>query len=517
MDLSVKRDAVRINEPVFENTVDHPVECDVLLPDYCPDIARILKTEACAMVNGKSLETDRLTVIGNFCVKIIYVPENSSAIRCFTYETEFTHTFEASGVGHDDMSRIKVKVDYCNCRPIGPRRLQIKSSLSISAKVWSRRDEEFATDCEDDRVELLSRQMKVSTLIGTAEKPFDVEEELEVGYGKSPIATVIKSDASAVVQDYKVISNKIIAKGEFLLHVLYSPDISDSKLEVLDYTIPISQIIDMEGVNEDSVCSVSFMVVNCKVDVSQDGDGENRILNVNSALNAQASAHRMQDFTAVADAYSPVYEMDIQMKPILLERIVDVIRTNEPVRITVESPADGISAVTDCVPKVNSISAKAEGKNLIINGEMTVSVMGSDMQGGPLGFEKTVPFTVKEQMSSPCENMRCEPEINIVSSAFSLSPSGIDIRADCNISVIVFAMSNENLVSEMSLDESRPRKSRQKTLTLYFADKGEKLWDIAKRYNTSMDAIRRENNLETDSLPERSMLLIPKKHCARRS
>lgn len=517
MDLSVKRDAVRINEPVFENTVDHPVECDVLLPDYCPDIARILKTETCAMVTGKSLETDRLTVMGNFCVKVIYVPENSSAIRCFTYETEFTHTFDASGVDHDDMSRVKVKVDYCNCRPIGPRRLQIKSSLSINAKVWSRREEEFVTDCEDDRVEMLSRQMKVSTLIGTAEKPFDLEEELEVGYGKAPVASIIKSDSSAVVQDYKVISNKIIAKGEFMLHILYSPDLGDNKLDVLDYTIPISQIIDLDGVNEDSVCSVRFTVVNVKVDVSEDGDGENRILHINAALNAQANAHRMQDFTAVADAYSPVYEMDIQMKPITLERIVDVIRTNEPVRLSVEGPADGMSAVTDCVPKIDTVNAKAEGKSLVINGEMTVSVMGADMQGGPLGFEKTVPFTVRQQLSSPCENMRCEPEISIVSSAFSLSPSGIDLRVDCNISVIVFAVDNENLVCDINLDETRPKKSRQKTLTLYFADKGEKLWDIAKRYNTSMDAIRCENNLETDSLPERSMLLIPKKHCAKRS
>lgn len=515
MDLSVKRDTVRINEPVFESTAAHPVECDVVLPDYCPDIARILKTDTHAAVNTKTLETGRLTVGGTFCVKIIYVPDNSSAIRCFAYENDFTHTFDAPGIDQDDMARARAKVDYINCRMIGPRRLQIKSSISISVKVCRHREEEFVTDCEDDRVEMLSRQMKVSSLIGTVERPFNIEEELEVGYGKPPVAAIIRSDAAAVVQDYKVISNKIIAKGELLLHTLYSPDISDSGLEVMDHTVPISQIIDLEGVDEDSVCTVSFTVQNIKADVSADSDGENRMLTVDATMNALASAHRTQDFTAVADAYSPVYEMNIQMKPVALERVSDVIRTNEAVRLLVEAPEDGMSAVTDCMVRAESASARMDGKNLVISGEMAVSLMGTDMQGGPAGIEKAMPYTITEQLSSPCENMRCEPEINVVSCAYSLSPNGIDVRADCALSVVVFAVSNENLVSEMNLDETKPRQCRQKTLTLYFADKGERLWDIAKRYNTSMDAIRRENTLETDSMPERSMLLIPKKHCAK--
>jgi hypothetical protein len=515
MDLSVKRDTVRINEPVFDNTADHPVESDVLLPDYCPDIARILKTEACAMVDTKTLETDRLVVAGNLCVKIIYVPDNSCAIRCFSYESAFAHTFEISGASHEDMARVKVKVDYVNCRPIGPRRMQIKASVSINAKVWSRRDEEFISDCEDDKVELLSRPMKVSSMIGACERPFKVEEELEVGYGKPAIASIIRSDATATVQDFKVISNKIIAKGELMLHTLYSPDISDAKLEVMDHSIPISQILDLEGVDEESICTVSFFVTNVKVEASADGDGENRMMMVDITLNAQASARRMQDFTAVADAYSPVFEMGIQTKQVALEHISDVIRTSESVRLSVEAPGDGISAVTDCTVRVESAIAKAEGKNLMISGEMMVSAMGADMQGGPVCIEKPVPFKITEQLSTACENMRCDPDVNVVASSFSLAPSGIDVRVDCAVTALVFVVNNENLVSDISLDESRPRECRKKTLTLYFADKGECLWDIAKRYSTSMDAIRRENNLETDCLPERSMLLIPKKHCSR--
>lgn len=515
MDLPVNRAAVRINKLAFDGTADLPIEGDVLLPDYCPDIARVLNTEACARIDTKTLDPGRLNVSGTFCVKIIYIPDNSSSIRCFTYESALTHTFEAAGVDRNDMAKAKARVDYVNCRPISPRRFQIKASVSISAKVWSRKDEEIVTGCDDDRVEMLSRRIKVSSPIGFAERPFSVEDELEVSYGKPPVASIVRCDAAAVVQDYKVIANKIITKGELVLHTLYSPEAEDSKLEVMDHSLPLSQIIDLEGVDEESIVSVKYEVKNINVEMMANDDGENRIMSVKADINAMASARGNGEFTAVADAYSPVYEMEIQMKPISVEYITDIIKSNETVKLSVEAPGDGFSSVTDCVVKPETVTAKAEGKNLVITGEMSISVMASDMNGGPVCLERSAPFTINEPMSAPGVNIRCEPDITVVAATFSIVPGGIDIRCDCMVSAIVFSVDSENVVADMSLDETKPREIKQKTLTLYFADGGESLWNIAKRYNTSVEAIKRENNLEEDTLQERSMLLIPKKHCAK--
>jgi LysM repeat protein len=146
---------------------------------------------------------------------------------------------------------------------------------------------------------------------------------------------------------------------------------------------------------------------------------------------------------------------------------------------------------------------------------MTVAAMAADNQGSPICVEKVMPFSLTEEMRTPCENMHSDPNVKVVSTAFNLNAGRIELRADCMVSAVIFGQNNENVAVDMSIDDSRPKQCQEKTLTLYFADTGEELWDIAKRYNTSMDAIRRENNLETDPLSERSMLLIPKKHCAK--
>ena len=80
---------------------------------------------------------------------------------------------------------------------------------------------------------------------------------------------------------------------------------------------------------------------------------------------------------------------------------------------------------------------------------------------------------------------------------------------------MIYSVGKETAITEMDLDtENEKQGGAGKTLTLYFADKGERLWDIAKHYNTSMDAVKKENNLEVDSLDQRNMLLIPKKRNA---
>ena len=59
------------------------------------------------------------------------------------------------------------------------------------------------------------------------------------------------------------------------------------------------------------------------------------------------------------------------------------------------------------------------------------------------------------------------------------------------------------------MDEEKPvERDGDYALKLYFADDGEDIWDIAKKYKTSVSAVMEENDLGGDSVSGR-MLLIP--------
>jgi LysM repeat protein len=50
---------------------------------------------------------------------------------------------------------------------------------------------------------------------------------------------------------------------------------------------------------------------------------------------------------------------------------------------------------------------------------------------------------------------------------------------------------------------------RKSAITVYFPKREESLWSIAKSYNTTVESIALENNLEGDTTGELKMLFIP--------
>ena len=66
------------------------------------------------------------------------------------------------------------------------------------------------------------------------------------------------------------------------------------------------------------------------------------------------------------------------------------------------------------------------------------------------------------------------------------------------------------MVTQANADESQPKeKDTKAALTIYFAKAGEDVWDIARRYYTSVEAVKNENDITEDRLDKERMLLIP--------
>lgn len=515
MELSLIRDSVRVNVPVFEGAAEHPVDCEIILPDYCPDIARVLRTEADACIDSKSVDGARLTVSGTVAIHIIYIPENSSNIRCVTRNEAFSHVFDLKEEAPDACVRAKARVEFINCRPIGARRVQIRSSVSISAKVCVTREESFVADCENKEVEMLKKSVQACVPVNACEKTFKVNDECEIGENQQPVASVIRTTGKAVTGDCKLISNKIVAKGELLLTILYAGEDENSRLETVEHKIPLSQIVDLEGVNEDSRCDIRFMVGDIHVETETDPDGENRDLEIEATMTVSIQAFMDREFLTLADAYSTAHDVQLNSKPVTFERIGNMGHFSEMLRFTVDAPEGDLSSVSDCSCRPVVSNTAMDGKMLLIEGNMEISILAQNGAGSPVNIEKTLPFSIKEEQPEAAGTVRCEPELSVISAKGSLMGGDkIDVRVECSLDAVIYLITSNVIVTDMEMDDSKEKAcTPHKTLTLYFADKGERLWDIAKRYNTSMMAIQRENGLEDEELPERRMLLIPRMRC----
>ena len=58
-------------------------------------------------------------------------------------------------------------------------------------------------------------------------------------------------------------------------------------------------------------------------------------------------------------------------------------------------------------------------------------------------------------------------------------------------------------------DSAKKERDGDYAIKLYFGIENENVWDIAKRYSTSVEAIMEENELSGERLENGGMLLIP--------
>ena len=65
------------------------------------------------------------------------------------------------------------------------------------------------------------------------------------------------------------------------------------------------------------------------------------------------------------------------------------------------------------------------------------------------------------------------------------------------------------LITDIAINDNALKDKAQPMLTVYFADRGERIWDIAKKYNTTAELIMQENDLSVTELENNQRLLIP--------
>ena len=60
MNYDVSKESIPVRVLDFEGCQEIPIDLDFSLPDYCPDIQRILKCHVCPNITARNISGDRL-------------------------------------------------------------------------------------------------------------------------------------------------------------------------------------------------------------------------------------------------------------------------------------------------------------------------------------------------------------------------------------------------------------------------------------------------------------------------
>ena len=111
MDFQEISKAVAVPEILFDDFDEQPVDCDFVLPDYCPDIAAVLKCTMRPVIQSKQMSGDRLTAEGQAMIRVMYLDEGRKCVRCCEFSQPFTSSFAVRGAGVGAEIRLTAKTE----------------------------------------------------------------------------------------------------------------------------------------------------------------------------------------------------------------------------------------------------------------------------------------------------------------------------------------------------------------------------------------------------------------------
>lgn len=494
---------------LLDTVAEQLADVDITLPDYCPDIEKILKCTLVPKIQSRSLSGGQLQIDGYCIVNVLYVESINRTIRCCEQSVNFTQSFTVKDTPDNPVIITKTKSEYINCRALSPRRLVMHGAFSLYAKVFSTACTEIYSPDEKFQLETLRKNVSCADLKSFCQENFTVSEEISVA-DKPAIETILYSDVKVSITDAKAVTGKLMMNGEINLRMLYLTDVETGDTAKLDYLLPFNQIIDCEGIDENTINCVDCNIMSYDIRLKNDMLSDKPAVVLDVKLCVTEEGYIISDEEFIADAYSVYYSSKPAFKQMLVTEEVVPISESHMEKTAIKVDDGKISKVIDIYAEYVGAEPVFEDGELSVNGKINLCMLAMNSENMPVFIERFFDYSHKLSTAGEC-NLLCGAEARAVSISYRLADDNtVEIR--CELKITGSALKQEMITAANGVEvfEDLPIKSDGCALTLYFADKGERLWDIAKSHSTRLDMLVNENTTDGSVLSAPQMLLIPR-------
>lgn len=504
MELKLTRQPLFINDSLIDQKVEQPIECDALLPDYCPDIVRILKCSVAPVVTGRRASPGKLELEGMAVITVYYV-STGEGIAHGEYKVPFSRIVEMKADHPAPVITLAPRVNYINCRAVNQRRLDIRGALVIDVRATGCREEQVTAEGDGMGLQLKREQAGATRLLGQCIRESHITERVDLPHGKPPIQAIVRVGTAARAVEVKQVAGKAVLRGELNLHILYQSAAGD--FDQLDYTLPTNTICELDGLTEESICDVWQQVTSATAEPAATEDGEYRCVAIDALVESQVRGWHPYTARYCSDCYSTKNLCTFRTRAATLTRVCRTVRETVSCKESIPLP-ENVESVADLWCDVTGVEPRSESGGPVAELRLTVSMFARMGDGQLYYFDKVL----EQSHKVPCdaEGAVLEARAGCQNCGWSISGGeNLEVRCDIELTGTLLCQGRAVLLEDIEVDEKKPKEDAAAPgLYLYLADPGETLWDIAKRYNTNIDRITEENPEEQQD-PNRRVLLIP--------
>lgn len=521
------------------------VDDTLIVPDIKPDIKKILDVSARSYITDITPGQDKIHIEGTAKATVLYLPDGDviGNTKALIMSREFSYTIDAKGTTADDQVTAESEIGSVDSTLINSRKVNIRLGINIGAKICRCEPLELPTGTDEIVIECEPKPPAMDLIPFTPRQsdnestPTNTCSKIELK--KVPIRLADKqfiSDGSMILREQHEISSKLPQIGEILnatatvepeemvtssgntrlkgivkVNVLYedaADTSSDSNKKSLlrnaEFTIPYNEQFDTPNSMDDMECDAEYTVREIYTEIRDNLDGEPRMIGAEVVVGVSISGYMISEPQAVTDAYSTDGStLTLEFSETAPEQLIDTKTAQISHKFTAKRKATdaeilGVCGVT--IEKTSVDDLKIKDNTVYIKGTINAKVLcSSNDENQPL---YAIDFKTEFEHSFDCDQelgnkVACDAKIFINHLGYTISGSdSVDLRMIIGISIKLVKNDRIKTVTAIDREESEDTEQRgMQCYIIYFVQSGDTLWNIAKRYHTTVDELVKNNNI----------------------
>ena len=370
MELKVFRDVLCGGGGCCAVQAEIPVETEILISDYLPQVFKVVKCFARPVVLQKQLQPGRLTLEGYIRCTVYYQGEEGAGLCQTEQKLPFHKVLELPDFPFAAWSAlVEGQTEYINCRAVTPRRIEVRGAYSLAASVSTQAAAEAITALTGCGIQQRLAVLRGVRRAAVLDKLFAADGT--VAFAQPP-AAVLDISGSAAVTEVKLLAGKAVVKGQ--IQALCAWKSRDSAaLQSQEAAIPFEQILDVEGLTEDCQCLCVAEPVGFAL-----AEGEN---GAPAQLSATAMLHlrawRPYELHCVADAFSTQCEVQCETAPLTAETLACTL--DQTVEVNCSGPLpDQDTRLLACFASFGPVSIETRDQGPVLTARVLVTAFGQN-------------------------------------------------------------------------------------------------------------------------------------------
>lgn len=507
MEVEATRQTITVNKLINTKKELITIEGDMIVPDVKPDILNTIDTIGNVCIYKKEVLEGKARFDGTINLNVIYLADtDEDTTRGLTYALDFTQIIDVENCKSGMTMKSNLNIKNIECRVLNGRKINTKVLLEVEVSIYSNEEIKILKKIDNiEEIQTLNSSIQINNLVGNGNCRATAKDTIMLNEGEE-LSEILKTGIKVENSEVKVSYNKVLLKADANVKIMYLTE--DKEIKILSKNIPVMGFIDINNVSEENILSCNYEIKNI---IIKPNPVEQHSIYVEIEFEMECEAMESLNIELIQDMYCPTRELEFKQKEITTTTGKNKIKEISNIRERILIPEISNRKIYDVeiMPNINSV--KILNGRAVYEGELKLNFIFSLDENIRIDTKKyTLPFTFSIDNENLSENKILETKIECNNDEFVIISDGtIECKIDLIFNIEVSNYTNINIMEEINVQDECM--SISPSMVIYIVKQGDTLWNIAKKYKTTVKEIVDLNKIENpNNLQIGQKLFIPR-------